>query len=238
MFAKQLAGVGFDQFEKISLADLDLGSADLKRHGPPTNRFQPAAFKIAAGSAPGACAWRAPGRRISDQQQAVRDLIARAVKAKGGLDRLRSIRTVKAVATTTMVGGAAGPVTFDTTSYIEYPGSFRLDAKTASGEVIKVFSGGECWVKDGRGLRSASAEEADQMRSTVQRDVIGLLLALADGRVPATRLPDVVEQGRGLTALGVGGAMQPVVLLLDPATDLIRAQRLRRAGWSDRAGDG
>ena len=35
------------------------------------------------------------------------------------------------------------------------------------------------------------------MRGTVQRDVIGLLLALADGRVPATRLPDVVEQGRG-----------------------------------------
>ncbi len=223
-FAKQLAGVGFDQFEKISLADLDLGSADLKRHGPPTNRFQPAAFKTPAAvlQAP---AVSSAGPAHQDRQQAVRDLIARAVKAKGGLDRLRSIRTVKAVATTTMVGGAEGPVTIDTTSYIEYPGSFRVEAKTASGEVIKVFSGGECWVKDGRGLRSASAEEADQIRSTVQRDVIGLLLALADGRVPATRLPDVVEQGRGLTALGVGGAMQPVVLLLDPATDLIRAQR-------------
>ena len=51
LFTKQLAGVGFDQFERIALSDLDLGSADLKRHGPPANRFQPAAFRI-AGSGP------------------------------------------------------------------------------------------------------------------------------------------------------------------------------------------
>ena len=40
VFAKQLAGVGFDQYERIALSDLDLGSVDLKRHGPPTNRFE------------------------------------------------------------------------------------------------------------------------------------------------------------------------------------------------------
>jgi hypothetical protein len=162
-------------------------------------------------------------------------VIARAVKAKGGLDKLRSVRTVKATATTTMVGGAGGSATFDTTSYIQYPGSFRVDATTASGPVVRVFSGGECWVKDDRGIRTAPAAEAEQMRSTVQRDVIGLLLALADGKVPATRLPDVVEQGRGLTAIGVGGAaMQSVVLLFDPATDLIRAQRYDAAGEAGR----
>jgi len=221
VFAKQLAGVGFDQFERIPLSDLDLGSADLKRRGPPTNRFQPAAFQPPAPQSPAA------GRKASsDQQAAAREVIARAVKAKGGLDKLRSIRTVKATATTTMVAGTAGPVTLDTTSYIQYPGSFRVDATTPSGPVVRVFSGGECWVKDGRGLRQAPSAEADQMRGTVQRDVVGLLLALADGKVPATRLPDVVEKGRGLTALGVGGgAIPPVVLLLDPATDLILAQR-------------
>ena len=69
------------------------------------------------------------GSRTSDERQAVREVIARAVQAKGGLDRLRSIRTIKVTATTTMAGGAAGSVTFDTTSYIQYPGSFRLDVK-------------------------------------------------------------------------------------------------------------
>jgi zinc protease len=227
VFAKQLAGVGFDQFERIPLADLDLGSADLKRRGPPTNRLQPAAFKIAPPQSPAAPTQSpaATGTAGSDQSASVRDVIARAVKAKGGLEKLRSIRTVKATSTTTMPG-TAGPSTIETTSYIEYPGSFRVDARTPSGPVVRVFSGGECWVQDGRGVRPAPAAEADQMRGTIQRDVIGLLLALADGKVPATRLPDVVEQGRSLTAIGVGGgAMRAVVLLLDPTTDLIRAQR-------------
>ena len=223
VFTKQLAGAGFEQFEKIALSDLDLGSADLKRHGPPTNRFQPVAFKTPSRAPQAAAPVPAAA---GEERQAVHDVIARAVKAKGGLEKLRSIRTVKATATTTMVGGSSGAATFDTTSYIQYPGDFRVDANASSGPVVRVFSGGECWIKDARGVRSAPAVEAEQMRSTVQRDVIALLLALADGKVPATRLPDVVEQGRGLTAIGVGGgAMQAVVLLLDPATDLILAQR-------------
>jgi zinc protease len=226
VFAKQLAGVGFDQFERIALSDLDLGSADLKRRGPPTNRFQPAAFTVAPRAPAIAPAATKVAQVTKAPQASVREVVARAVEAKGGLDKLRSIRTVKARATTTMVGGSAGPVTFDTTSYIQYPGSFRVDATTAAGSVVRVFSGGECWVKDAKGVRAAPAAEADQMRSTVQRDIIGLLLALADGKVPATRLPDVVEDGHGLTAIGVGGgAMHAVVLLLDPVTDLIRAQR-------------
>ena len=219
VFAKQLAGVGFDQFERIPLADLDLGSADLKRRGPPTNRLQPASFRVLP-QAPAAA-----GTAGRDQSASVRDVIARAVRAKGGLEKLRSIRTVKVTSTTTM-SGTAGPVTIATTSYVEYPGSFRVDARMPSGPVVKVFSAGECWVQDGRVVRQASPAEADQMQGTIQRDVIGLLLALADGKVPATRLPDVVEQGRSLTAIGVGGsAMRAMVLLLDPTTDLISAQR-------------
>ena len=68
VFAKQLAGVGFDQFERIALADLDLGSADLKRHGPPTNRFQPAAFKLTSPQSPGLPSRRAPSRAQARRQ--------------------------------------------------------------------------------------------------------------------------------------------------------------------------
>src|SRR4029453_8161507 len=46
IFAKQLPALGFDQVERIPLAELDLGSADLKRHGPPTNRYEPAAARL------------------------------------------------------------------------------------------------------------------------------------------------------------------------------------------------
>jgi hypothetical protein len=225
VFGRQLAGVGFDQHERIALADLDLGAVDLKRRGAPTNRFQPAA---APPPDPGGWAARpaASQSAMARPDAGVRDVIARAVHAKGGLEKLRSIRTVKATATTTVLDGAAGAVRIDTTSYIQYPGAFRVDATGPSGSTIRVFDAGECWVKEARGVRAATADETSQMRGTVQRDVIGLLLALAEGRVPATRLPDVVKQGRALTAVGVGGgAMPSTVLLLDPATDLILAQR-------------
>ena len=225
VFIKQLAGVGFDQYERIALSDLDLGSADLKRHGPPTNRFEPVAARISPQAPVAARQTTAQSANVRPQP-GVRDVIARAVQAKGGLEKLRSIHTVKATATATVLSGPKGPTTVDTTSYIQYPGAFRVDTTSSTGPVVRVFDAGECWVKDARGVRSATTAETVQMRGTVQRDVIGLLLALADGRVPAIRLPDVVEQGRELTAIGVGGGvMQSTVLLLDPATDLILAQR-------------
>ena len=166
VFAKQLAGAGFDRYERIALADLDLGSADLKRHGPPANRFEPAAFKTTSPAPRVPASERVVQTSSVTSPESVREVIARAVKAKGGLDKLRSIRTVKVTATTTLVGGTGGPPTFDSTSYIEYPGSFRVDATTAAGPVVGVFSGGECWVQDAKGIRSALAAEAEQMRST------------------------------------------------------------------------
>ena len=225
VFTKQLAGAGFDQYERIALSDLDLGSADLKRHGPPANRYEPAAFR---STAPAVAPRQTPGaapRAPAASAEPVRDLIARAVQAKGGLEKLRSIRTIKATATTTTIGDVDGPVTVETTTYIEYPGAFRVDAKTPGGTVVRIFKGGEFWISDATVRREVAPAEADQMRGTVQRDVIGLLLALVDGKVGATRLPDVVNRDRRLTALGVGGAIKAVVLLLDPATHLIVAQR-------------
>jgi zinc protease len=208
VFGKQLAGVGFEQYERIPLADLDLGSADLKRHGSPAVRYSPAAY-------------RAP-----EQQTSLAELISRAVAAKGGLEKLRSIKTIKATAITTLYGGSASAVDVDTTSYIRYPGAFRVDAVMPGGTVTQVFNGGEYWIRDERGVREAPEAVADQIQGTVQRDVVGLLLALADGKVAAQRLPDVVDAGRGLHAIGVGGrGMQAVTVLLDPATDLILAQR-------------
>jgi zinc protease len=45
VFAKDLPGVGFEQVERISIADLDLGSPDLRHHGPPAaGRVEPIAF--------------------------------------------------------------------------------------------------------------------------------------------------------------------------------------------------
>jgi zinc protease len=219
-FAKQLAGVGFDTFERISMADLDLGSADLRRHGSPAARYQPAAFAADARLA----ALR-PAQRATIAAGSVRDLILRAVKAKGGLDKLRAVRTIKATATTTFLD-TPKPIAIETTSYIRYPNLFRLDAMMPGGPVVQVFNSGDYWIRDARGVATAPDAVADQIRGTVQRDTIGLLLALADGKLTATRLPDVAAGAQQLHALAISGAgMKPVTVLLDPSTDLIRAQR-------------
>jgi zinc protease len=218
VFAKQLSGIGFDQFERIPLVNLDLGSADLKRHGAPTNRLMPATFRVPAQAGQSGVS---PSARES-----VRELVARAVRAKGGLEKLRSIRTVRATATMTVLEGPQGLGDLETTAYIRYPGDFRLDAKTPAGPLVEVFNSGEYWVKDARGVRTPPEKFVDEMRATIQRDSIALLLALVDEKVTARRLPDVVVEGQTLAALDVRGtAMRPVTVLLDASTAQIRGQR-------------
>ena len=158
----------------------------------------------------------------------VKDLIDRAVQAKGGLDKLRAVRTVKAVATLTLVNGPAErPVDLPTTTLIRYPGEFRLEAETPTGSLVQVFNDGEFWATDKRhGTYQPPAPYADEMRNNVQRDAINLLVALADGKVKATRVADVMFRDKPHPAIDVrGGTMKPVTLVLDPETGLIVAQR-------------
>jgi zinc protease len=201
IFAKQLAGAGFDQYERIPISELDLTSADLRRH-----------------STPGGVGVR--------QQPTVKELIDRAVKAKGGLEKLRSIRTVKAVGTVTVLDDQQRRVEVRTTLSIRYPFSFRVDAEAPGRSVTQVFSGGEYWIQDAHGARTAPAQLADELRGNTQRDAVSLLLALADGKVSAKRVPDEREAGRSLPALEASAAgMAPVVVVFDPETSLIRKER-------------
>ena len=78
-FEKQLAGAGFDQFEKISVSDLDLSSPTLRRQRTGAGRILPAGFQAAKSAGTGAVA--------TDEAKA---LIDRAVRAKGGLERLKT----------------------------------------------------------------------------------------------------------------------------------------------------
>jgi zinc protease len=229
VFAKQLAGVGFDQVERISIADLDLFSPDLRRHSAPgAGRLEPVAFRSGFKTAP--VRLKPDATDVTQAAAAAADarqVIARAVSAKGGLDLLRSIQTVRmeSVATVEFDGQRAD---LPSTLVIRYPGAYRMEAQTSRGPLVQVFAGGTYWVKDATGAREAPNAMAEQIRGNVQRDTVALLLALADGKVPARRLPDVVEEGRAMPALEVSlpGA-KPLTLLFDPATLLIARARYR-----------
>ncbi len=223
-FAKQLPAIGFDQVEQIPARELDLTSPDLRRRGgTPPGRvrapgaaggiLRPASFQTAAGAA------------AQPAAHGPRELVARAIAAKGGLEKLRAIRTIVSSADMT-VENPRGRATFPMTTSIRYPDRFRTDAMTDTGRLVQVFNQGACWIQNEAGSREAPAPLAAELREHVQRDSVRLLLGLADGRVTATRAPDVVEAGRVLPALEVNGeGMRAVTLVLDPDSGLILRQR-------------
>jgi zinc protease len=220
---KQLGAVGFDEVERISIADLDLSSPDLRRHVvPASGPVKPIAFRQQAPASP-----VAPGTAPSPLASDVRDLIARAVAAKGGAQVLRSIRTVRVLAST-VVQSEGVKTEFPSTTLIRYPGEFRSDSQLPAGRLIQVFSAGASWFQDSSGVHDAPAAMAEQMRGAVQRDSVLLLLALADGKLTARRVDDVTEASKKLPALEVAlPGTQPVTLLFDPATALILKARYR-----------
>jgi hypothetical protein len=222
---KQLAAVGFDEVERISIGDLDLSSPDLRRRAAPAGgRMKPVSFRQNAPAEAPAVA--SPKATTAD----VRELIARAVEAKGGARMLRSVRTVR-VQASTIVESAGEKTEFASTTLIRYPGGFRSESQMPSGRLVQVFSAGASWFQDGAGVHDAPPPMAEQMRGAVQRDSVLMLLALADGKLSARRLEDVTEAGRTLPALEVTlpGSV-PVTLLFDPATTLLVKARYRVSG--------
>ena len=223
-FAKQLPGVGFDQFERISVNELDLTSADLRRHARSSpGRIEPIAYQVERQppSRPGK-----EGYRVATTPDDVRALIEKVIAAKGSLNKLRSIRTVRAMATTTVLETPAGKVDIPTTTSIRYPGGFRVDAQLPTGKLVQAFNAGQYWVADDRGAREAPPQLAMEIRSHVQRDMIPLLLGLSEGRIAAIRAADEVEGDRKLPVLFVEGAgMRPVILIIDPDTLVVLRQR-------------
>jgi zinc protease len=228
VFAKQLPGAGFQQYERIPLEDFDLATTDFKRHAAPAGRVQRQPDRPTGQVQPVAY------RSLQSMQAGVvkpssaEDLVALAVRAKGGAERLRSIKTMKAAATMSVSVAGRAPVDVEIVSWIKYPGSFRTDAKTPAGPVAQVFQNGEFWVRDARGTRDAPEGVADEMRNSVQRDAIGLLLGLLDKKVTAARISDVQIDGRAMPAIEVKSrTMAPLILVFDPASSLLVRQRYR-----------
>ena len=233
-FQKQLAGVGFDQFERIAVSDLDLSSPDLRRKAPVGGRLQPAGAPMSRGFASRNrdLAFRlASGGSVQSPAVAAgsdaRGVIDRAVRGKGGLEKLRSIQTVHAVSD--MVAETPqGKVTVPTTMRVRYPRQFRIDSEMPSGMLVQVFDSGTYWVRDGRGVKVLPDDAAESMRQNVVRDPIALLLALSEDRLPVRRLDDMTVDGRAMPVLAVDMRTSGrLTLVFDPETGLIVRQRYR-----------
>ena len=191
-FVSQLKGAGFDTYERVALDRLDLDQADLTRPagaGPPAAARPPRRRRRTRAR---------PPRPRPDAAAPGRELVERAIAAKGGVDALRAVRTVKAAATTTL-STPQGTIPVETTTYIAYPDRFRVEAQSPAGALVQVYDAGQAWLRDPNGVREAPPAMRDDFAASVARDLVPLLLRIHDGQAEVHAIADVAGEdgGRG-----------------------------------------
>jgi len=224
-FTNQLQGIGFGSFETVDLQNLDLTAMDFKRPArrarsgvgapdqPPLTlrRFAAALAKAERPTLQNAyAAQSAVGRGDA------RAVLDRVIAAMGGLDALRNVKTVVARQTVS-TPTPRGPVETETTSYIQYPDKFRVEAKTPVGMLASGFDGKAAWARDPAGVHDAPPEMTEEARKNLTRDVIRLLLSANDNQLTVRLLQDVrAADGRPQRAVELTGPDgTPVVLTVD-----------------------
>jgi zinc protease len=216
-FASQLLELGFGAYEVIPVDQLDLMAPNFKRdrRAAPTLRrgslpltpgVQPVAFSMSSAFQNAQNVPNGP-----NAPNGPNDLIQRIVAAKGGLQALKSIRTVVVDADMT-VNTLRGPTIIPTKTYVVYPDKFRVDATFAGQQTVQAYNSGTAWVKDPAGVAAAPPAMRNDFAATVRRDTFPLLIAAAEGRL--TVRPQAEE--------GSGGAVLKVVEVSGPGLDPLR----------------
>jgi zinc protease len=146
-------------------------------------------------------------------------LLDKVIAAKGGLDKLRALKSI--VAKQTQVSQRQdGESTVETTNYIEYPNHLRVESVGQT----QAYDGARVWMKDTRGLHDAPEMFVREMAAGLRRDVVALLLAAKGGTLALRLLPDVKDaDGRISRALELSATdLNPIVLYVDPESSQIR----------------
>jgi zinc protease len=235
IFAGQLHGLGFDTVERVPLGELDLTAPGLRSGtgatpaGGAPRLPRNSIIKFSSGQPGGGPAHaprpEPPEDSGSDPGQAegtAREIIGQALEAKGGRERLQSIRTLRARASTT-VQTPEGSVTAETVSYVRYPADFRVEVKLPAGEIVQVYAAGDAWIRDPRGVRDAPPPVRAEFEAGVRRDLVSLLLRAEAGDVRLRLLPDLRgEAGQRLRGVEVADpAGAPVRLYVDERTGMV-----------------
>jgi len=205
-FVDQLKGAGFDQFERIPLSELDLSAVDLRRKtATAVGTVKPIAYRVPAP---------AP-TQSKDVQQAI---ISKAIAAKGGLDRLQQIQSLRAEATTRVTENTSTG-TISTVTFIQYPDRYRVEARTDGRRIVQVYADGRYWIQDAQGAREAPVSVRDEIHDSIQRDVVPLLLRASTGKLSVADAP---TDDQAVAAVSISGeGMRPVTLFIDRTSGLI-----------------
>jgi zinc protease len=186
--------------------------------------WTPAGYRLASQQATG----QPPAPAITPEEGTkAKALLDRVIAAKGGLEKLRGIKSIIATTRTTAANGQAPP---ETTTYLQYPNRVHIETRIVGAAspvtIVQVYDGERAWVRNPDGVFDVPAPRLKDMQTGLKRDTIALLLAAASGEMRARILPDVKDDaGKVYQALELSDAtLDPMVLYVDPATALIAKQ--------------
>jgi hypothetical protein len=229
-FSQQLRGVGFGSFETVPLTSLDLLAPDFKkataRRADSRGGRGQTARAATVTVVPAAFRQQAPLPSITtDEGEKARALLTKVIAAKGGLEALRRIKTVKVVTAETMKA-AAGERTATVTTYLEYPNHVRVESALPDGSQVQIFDGEHGWVRDPAGVHDVPQIGLRNILDALKREVVAALLAADRGELRVRLLPDVKDsEGRLQHALEMSSpSLNPFLLYVDPETNLISKQ--------------
>ncbi len=169
--------------------------------------------------------------RPARAQDDARAVVAKAVKALGGAERL-----ARPSATLTKIKGsltAVGPATFTGDLWVRKPGEFktvfRLDVGGAKTSVTQVMQGDKGWVQEDNGVHDPDpATLADMKESAYHDRVMSLLPLLEDKTFTLTALGPGKVDGRATVGVAVTATGRPEVTLhFDAASGLLARSEYR-----------
>jgi zinc protease len=250
-FVKDLKGVGFGEFERIPMAQVDLLSADLRKGGarigadaaaPQQIRtvsgdrgWQIVRASFAERTVPEAplqqTASQAPPEATPAEKEQIAGILRKLVEVHGGRDALLAVKRLTADATTHLMT-PDGKLSAVTRTSIEYPDRVRVDATLPQAKIVQIYADGKGWIKDPAGVHDAPAAMLQDLRSGALRDPLGLLRAAAADALVVRLRPEEDAGGRALKVLAVFGIdATPVRLFIDGQTG-----ELVKIGFDTRGG--
>lgn len=216
-FAKELAGIGYPQFERIPIEEVDLLAATLRHANAAVRPL--AGAPDAAGVAPSFAYTQSSAAaqpKAGESAQALA-LIRKAADARGGIEKLSAIKAISADSDTSLTT-PQGKLTAKTRTFIQYPDRIRVEADLPGGQqTVQVFADGKGWVKDPTGVHDVPEEMLGELRASTRRDSLSLIVGAATGKLAVAMLPEEGFKGKTLKVVSVSGeGLSPVRLYIDP----------------------
>jgi zinc protease len=218
-FVGQIKALNLGPYEVIDMPNVDLTAVDLKVPAGSRFFYRERRDRAVGSDVMSIAATRHAGSASGDQGLTSRVLLERVITAKGGLDVLRGVKRIRAVARTDATG-------VEVTTYLEYPNRMRVESRDRNGNRVEAFDGAQGWVRDGADVHDVSADAIRDLQATFRRDTIALLLAAYDGTVTARRVPDVKDdRGAIRHALEFSStSLDPIVVHVNSGTYLVEKQ--------------